>query len=197
MCAAFARRLSPATAAFLLFLAGIGCINWMPAPFGRSGFLLFGFAAGFLLSASSAPLPSHQRIPMLAISLLALRASLDAIGSPLFPVLQTLGILGAIAALSRWPGTGNGLLQPLAFFGDRSYSFYLVHGVALKVFFDFILPRSASVQVESLFTAVFVTALGCAVMLYRLVERPAYALRMPALPVIFLEPVERGAARAK
>ena len=163
--------------------------------------ILFAFMPGVVLAALEQVLPQYVRdrragrvlaLAVLVVSL-ALFVAAGLPGSPsgsgrLVVVLGSGGILAAIL-LKQWTdGTCWRLLDnpPLRWVGERSYSTYLLHLLAIQVFLRHVTGGSDWSALLWLTCATFALTLPLAALMYRWVEVPF--LRLAAKP--------RRAARA-
>jgi len=148
------------------------------------------FIAGIYLHESLDRLPAP-------VSLIGMVALLFALGAPLLPQIALLrtGVLFFgffLLCLSCFAGPGGRLARafsvtPLRWLGNMSYSYYLIHGLALKGAFSALAILMPPAPIGSLFfwawlAPMFVLTLIPGAALFLLIERPCSLTRqVPAL----------------
>lgn len=180
-CLAVSRRWAPALAAALLF--GLASLHSVVAPWGfAADFWTRPILLNFVIGLAAFGLWTRRaawldRVPPGAAILVAAAAfGLLLTGAmngaaPLLPAKAALGglLLLALVRLDRqlhWPA-------PVLLIGDASYSLYLLHPYVLQTIGRFVHPLAAAPAGVAASLFALALALACAVVSYRVVERPA------------------------
>jgi len=149
-------------------------------------FRLITFVAGILLFEILNN--TRTRAPGSALGLLVVAATLLIRSSPatshLDDALKTLAVSSAFFIMCfscfRYPSewlARSFSITPLRWFGNMSYSYYLIHGLALKGFFlvfskIFIIAEKGPVFFFAMMTTSFIVSLTLPILLFLTVERP-------------------------
>jgi peptidoglycan/LPS O-acetylase OafA/YrhL len=181
--AAFGLRARPRATRVALFLA-IAALLFASAPLLGDRVRLAMFLAGVLLYETLAvarPSWAGAAGGLAALATFALVAALPSLGWP--PVLRFVVLFAGFYALCLGAFARQGWLAaafswtPLRWLGNMSYSYYLIHGLALQAFFlvaaKFLPPeQSQTWMLYAAFLPAFAATLAAAALLFALVEKP-------------------------